>query len=506
METFKVVAKIRYKENSFYVLINKFCQKYFIKEFDDGTIMYPTVEEYQELYSIFAEKQELIMLRPFKDYKIVPKVISKGGKVIALGVIVATIGIAFPMIVNAPADTLSIISQNGDESRLEDIYRKVGYDFHSLYGYEKQRLYRIHQYIISNKELRVTECQDFEEFSKYISTKNNPTYDELRETLVGNPNIESKYKEWLLDGISNLEKSMPNANLTVLNFNMSRLQLEEITSEKINEGDNEALAGRFDSKTGKAYFVDLGNEESNKFVVFHEVLGHGMSEASFEKYVDYNFQYVDTLNMKLHISNEKIIISDSIFVMKCFDEDNEFGKNYDFFYVGQGLEEGKADQIAKMAMGDKRVVGSPYIEQSEQLRILRETVGLSFEDYISQGGAEILNQKMQENDVGNSLAYIYASDMYVSAMKSANIDLIDKKYTFKENVLAFFRDYADNKIKNGEDRKKIVIAFSKILEEGGEYIHSTFSSEEINYSDLEEKVEDTVQMIGKEEDNQEREK
>ena len=39
MEIFSVIAKIKYKDNLFYVLINRACQKYFSKDFDDGTII-----------------------------------------------------------------------------------------------------------------------------------------------------------------------------------------------------------------------------------------------------------------------------------------------------------------------------------------------------------------------------------------------------------------------------------------------------------------------------------
>ena len=142
-----------------------------------------------------------------------------------------------------------------------------------------------------------------------------------------------------------------------------------------------------------------------------------------------------------------------------------------------------------------QIIGSPYVEQTETLRIMCEAVGLSFEDYIANGGSELLNQRMQENDVENSLIYIYSSDIYVSAMKSDSTELIDEKDTFKANILAFFKDYADNKIKNGETREEVVARFSKILANGGDYIYSTFNGEEISYSELTDRVKETAESI-----------
>ena len=58
MEIFKVIAKIKYKENFFYILINKACQIYFIKEFKDGSIIYPHEDEFNELANIFYKSQD----------------------------------------------------------------------------------------------------------------------------------------------------------------------------------------------------------------------------------------------------------------------------------------------------------------------------------------------------------------------------------------------------------------------------------------------------------------
>ena len=59
MEIFRAIARIKYKNDTFCVLVNKICQMYFIKELEDGSVMYPTEDEYKELNYIFSKKQKL---------------------------------------------------------------------------------------------------------------------------------------------------------------------------------------------------------------------------------------------------------------------------------------------------------------------------------------------------------------------------------------------------------------------------------------------------------------
>lgn len=490
METFKIVAKIKYKENYYFVFVNKKCQKYFIKEFEDGSIMYPTLQEYKELNEIFNKKQSLASLKIGNNYEIDPKVIKKGGKLVTLGVLVASLGIMVPQPM-VSSDFENYYFGINNNYGVEETYRRIGYDFHSLYGYEDERLYRVHRYILSAEKKRIIECQDFEEFSHYIGTKANPSFSDVRETIRKNNNIDARYKSWLLEGIDNLEKNLPYINLTVLNYNLDRLVLERTTKEELNKNETEdIIAGKFDPETGKAYLVDVGETNSNKFVLYHEVLGHGISEASFERDVNDNqLSFNEKSNSFIQINKEKIVVSDSIFVARFYETLNNDVNSCEFFYLGQGLEEGKADQIARMASGNTNVIGTPYIEQTEQLRIMSEAFGLDFNSYISKGGAESLNKKLKQNYIENSLNYIQASDIAVSAMKSNNVNLIDKDDTFKSIIISFFKDYAKARIKSGETKKEVVNRFAKILANGGRsHIQSTFTGENIDYAELAEEI------------------
>ena len=69
MEEFKVVMQILYKENKYLILLNTRHQKYFLKILDDEKFMYPTMQEFTELYNIF-EKNEIMffLMKKQKSY------------------------------------------------------------------------------------------------------------------------------------------------------------------------------------------------------------------------------------------------------------------------------------------------------------------------------------------------------------------------------------------------------------------------------------------------------
>ena len=444
-----------------------------------------------ELNDIFSKNQVLSFLKINQKCKITPKLIKKSGILVALSMTLLVNGCTNQVFSNNNNE-ISVEETNLHEKDffiVENMLKKQGYDFHILYNYDKEKLYRIH-IDFSKLDEKSIECQNFEEFYKYIDTEINPTYDDVKNTINKNNNLSDKYKKWLIEGIDNLEKYMPKVNLTVLNFNMNRLKIKEMTTKELNERtNNKRLAGVFDSETGEAYIVNDKDEKNNKFIFYHEIFGHGISEASFKRNVNEDNES--------NIKKEKIKISTSFLAMKILNE-NKVNGNSQFLYIGEGFGEGLADQIAKYSLDDDKIKGHPYIETSEQLRIMCETVGLSLEEYISNGGAEILSKKMQEVGITNSLMYIVSNDVYVSAMKSEAINLISKDDTFEANILSFFKDYYKSKIAKGEDKEEIVKKLSKILFKGGDFIHSTFNDEKIDYSKLNDEFEEDVGIMDEE--------
>ena len=56
MEEFRVLLEIKNKGNKYKVLSNNRYEKYFLKISEDRTLIYPTIQEFSELYEIFKNK------------------------------------------------------------------------------------------------------------------------------------------------------------------------------------------------------------------------------------------------------------------------------------------------------------------------------------------------------------------------------------------------------------------------------------------------------------------
>lgn len=492
MDIFRVVAEIEYKEKNFYVLFNRSCQKYFIREYEDGKISYPTEEEFVELSNIFNKdlsySQILKSLDMKKKYQFRPKVIAKTGKLITLlAALSLTAGCStipvVPHEVNEIQESLEMETWNN--YRMQRTL-KEGYEYDFIEEYEKEALYRLHIAYDFYSGEKTIYCRDFDEFGQYIDVV-NPSYDDVMKTIQNNPNINEKYQEWLIAGLNNLLQALPNLNLTVLNYNLNRLKIiEDDKSEQIAAMEKQERrgikVGRFDSETGEIVVTKTGDEVTDKETFYHEVFGHGLSEASFEHEI--NEKRLNSDGELVHVQKAKIIMSDKATVI-------HFVKNYPGSLgslIGGGLEEGKAEYIGLIALGDEKTqmkFKSEYIQQVEQLRIMLDTVGMSLENFISQGGPIALYHVMQDNDVNEALSYIEANDVFVSALKEEEITLYDDMEAFKNNLAAFFGDYMDDKISRGEDKQAIIGRLKQIMKKGDLYQEPV-----INYDDFSTQLEE----------------
>ena len=70
METFRVIFNITYKGQNFKVLSNKYFQKYFLKILKDGSLIYPTFDEFKELFILFTNTK-CYDIKNKKDTKLV---------------------------------------------------------------------------------------------------------------------------------------------------------------------------------------------------------------------------------------------------------------------------------------------------------------------------------------------------------------------------------------------------------------------------------------------------
>lgn len=319
-----------------------------------------------------------------------------------------------------------------DAEELIEETQEINYYFKS-WGYKCSNLdgnyYRLKEDLNTNTYY----CDSIEEFRKFVDVK-NPTYDDVKEAIRTNENINDKYKEWLLTGVNNLENSCNDFDLTILYYNINRLIIMERSSEEMYSIIGSSGAN-FDYING---IVNIDISNVTPYVLCHEVFGHGLSDAVIEK------------------------DGKSIFYMPSFstiymDLDNA---DYRFHNLGLSLEEGKADLISDIATNTHG--GGPYDMEAEQLRIFLEMTDITLADF-SNKGVLFLIKSMIKNDIDEPIDYILSVDGILDSVRNRKFEF-PSEYRMKNNMKAFFKDYADDKIEEGLSIETIKGQISRTFE------------------------------------------
>ena len=410
METYRILINIGYKGKKFKVLSNSHHQKYFLRILDDGSLIYPTFDEYLELYKIFSSNKyydinkkdyninstnKVKLFPKFKKLKLEPKVILSDNRLVLLELALLT---AMFVTNDSP-----IINPNPVELS-DGVYLLDAYDRDTT---------------ICNSTL----------FASYLEI-DRPTYEDLKELIYKKDNISEKYKEWLTEGLDNIEKELGEINLSVLYYNLSRLNIINKNYDEIHKdtGMNVSI-GYFDIETGD---VVVNEEMINRKTFCHEVLGHGMTEAYAKG--------------KAYTSIRMPVITES----------EGYKLIYDF---GISIEEAKADMIAQIACGLKiGKIDTSYNQFIEFLRICMETTGVSLNDLI-QKGVPYLIEKMKENGIDDPITHIENMDAlmisFVNESGVFDIQIPGEEFNYREAILWYMCDYADDKIAEGENQEKV---------------------------------------------------
>lgn len=271
MEKYRLVAIIKHKENKFQILSNKQCQKYFLRILDDGSLMYPTLEEFDELYKIFnannnlayminKDKREENNSNKSKYISLIPKIIHNG-VLISLATALILTGCSKSIDANSITSDINEVTSTSNETSKDNIF-----DIELLPG----------DILMLREYEGIAFCKDIEEFKKYIDIDvEDPTFEDLKNAVQKNENIDDRYKEWLYTGIDNLESSGINMDLTMLYYNLNRIKIIEVSLDEIREDYPPAAVAYFNYIDG---IVGVNKETTNPFEIYHEVLGHGMTQ------------------------------------------------------------------------------------------------------------------------------------------------------------------------------------------------------------------------------------
>ena len=89
--------------------------------------------------------------------------------------------------------------------------------------------------------------------------------------------------------------------------------------------------------------------------------------------------------------------------------------------------------------------------------------GINITDLANDGVVNLM-KKMKENDIDTPLKYVEKNDVLCDAM-TEGIEIIQPDMSVKQNVKELFWDYADDKIKNGEEVNEVMKKIKRMLAE-----------------------------------------
>lgn len=449
MEEFKIVMQILYNENKYMVLLNSKHQKYFLRILCDNKFMYPTMEEFTELYNIFANDKikkkcyqkdfqvnESDSKFKHKKLKFEPKIIL-GKTLISLVTAISILGTG--QSVKAEWNNQEIINKDKIQNQIDLIEKEADINqensSNELITIEK---FAPNEYkLLTGNSGKDLYFDSVDEFSEYLDEK-KPTYQEIENKILQDRNIPQKYKEILIDGLENLKETMPNLNLSVLNQHLNRgLKIVEKTGKEIAEQEGKNSIASFD-KLSSTIFINSKNV--NEETLLHE-LAHAITGIIMNK-------------------NEKNIYTGTEAIIY-------FKEIEDLQIYGSGFSEGIADIIASKALGDKEIQNGSYEPISEQLEVMLNTTKMTPTDFVNKG-TTIFIQKAKRMGIENVYHNINSCDMLCTALQEGMS--ITTELSVKQNLYDFLMEYATKQLEQGISKEKVVKSIDNAI------FNTTFSN------------------------------
>ena len=235
MKELNELLNIKYNSKIFTVFSNKKHRKEFF-ELKDNNYYYPDLEDLVNLNIIFNTDSEIL-------YKIDKEDILRGALTTVVVANLVIFGLGAINELNYVLNKEKIV-----ESRVE---------FYNSKGYADDIIY-----IDKNKYLE-----------EYGVTK--ASFSDVRETLNQNEHLTLKQKSYINEFLERLEERLPNVDLSVFNYNLKTLIIEEIDNDIWNYSSD----GQYDNINNTISIKKEYHSESETYeVIFHE-LGHVLNNT-----------------------------------------------------------------------------------------------------------------------------------------------------------------------------------------------------------------------------------
>lgn len=466
---YKLLGRIDFQCNKYNVYIDSKYRKFYLRIIDCDKLMnltYPTLEEFINLNKLFgmnyindiiyfSEKNDLgHKLSDSQKVRFIPKVLTKTG-LVSLSVAILLSGCGMQDIETYHiSETTSIVgTTNTEQTQTEEtvktktVAEMTDEEVLEYYGYPADKIedgtYSLNR-IKSNSE-SYTVCRNVNEFKEYTGMEGIPTYEDLLDAIKNNESITGRYEEWFKEAIDNLSQNeeFNGVDFSVLLYNVQRMEIEEKTSEEIrNESEKTFAKAYFNPRTKK---VAVNPDTVTQIVFLHEVLGHASTQT---------------------ITEENIFFESEAVITVIDREDNGNINDINNIIIGYGLEEGKADLLAELALNNSMRSSSNYDIEKESFREFKETLGLTWADIINNSMTLKIIAKMAELGMDDSIKYVDNSD---TLYRANMFDDVDDSIRFKNNIGEFLLDYSQSQIKTGRSIEDVSNQISQMIQESSAY-------------------------------------
>ena len=226
MKEYTIIGNFYHKNKNYELLLDEEQRYFFLHINNNNEYEYVTLKEYIELVDKFADKEDTKMFLGFKKkekkkIKLIPRILIGAAAVLLSTSLLLNINNSKPSTITTDYTASSTYTQTIEERTDQEIDKWLTEITAEMDGFQVDTVRQS-----GNRTL----IYDFSELDNiFNNTKEDVTYDTIRETIKSNPNISEKYKLILYSFADNLEKQYPTMDLRVWNHNLETLKILEVS-------------------------------------------------------------------------------------------------------------------------------------------------------------------------------------------------------------------------------------------------------------------------------------
>ena len=462
MKSYRFLCDIIYEGKKFKIFSDNNFKKTFLRVLDDNELCYATLEDYVKLDKIYNKTKSDIVYK-IGSYKFKPGAITRGGKLL-LGSTLATT-LATTLVSSSQElefneheqmlNTSPVIEEQQDITEIpsEQNFNEI------VNGQNAEDRVIIEQDEDLTNWLYKTENKIYvknnDEFRQYVENK-NPTFDDVREVIEKNQNLDLNIKEILYEYLTVLEEKCPDIDLVCFYHNVERLEVEVLSKEKMEETYDSNINGAYNTLTG---IISIREDELGKEVVYHEVS---------------------------HMLNQSAISVDNTIVYRraqsyILDEQNNL------ICIGTGYSEGLIENILIDVFEiDINMNIGIYSDYTDIVNLIIGTTNISIIDMLNNDTRYII-EKLKEEGIKDAKHIIELIDTMGTTMINEEIEAVND---FRVEIYSlYFENLFEQKVKDGWTVEEIYYYTLDILKNN--YIQRTHGDENpyfIEQSDVNDKI------------------